>query len=309
MCKISIIIPVFKVEQYLSRCIESILKQTYQHWELLLIDDGSPDKCGQICDEYSQKDRRIRVFHKANGGVSSARNFGLKKVCGEYIMFVDADDWIDDKTLEICMSEINPGNFDIIQFSYTQKECELGRQKMQNTKVYTLADLLKQNQFSGAIWGNVIKSSIITKNNLRFDENLRLGEDQLFLCTCLKFAKKIKLIPNIFYLYYNNSLSATNNEKMDDIIISTLRCIEFKSKYPNFSRRMDTLVLFYVYRLMLNHNFKIAYELFKKNISDENNQLTTPSNFMIIISKYVLFIKIYVKSILKPIIKFRTYAL
>ena len=93
--KLSVIVPVYKVEKYLVRCIDSILAQTFVDFELLLIDDGSPDKSGDICDEYACKDTRIRVFHKENGGVSSARNLGLENVRGNILTFIDADDWID----------------------------------------------------------------------------------------------------------------------------------------------------------------------------------------------------------------------
>ena len=94
MSKVSIIVPVYKVEQYLARCIDSILAQTYKDWELLLIDDGSPDRSGFICDEYATKDPRIRVFHKENGGVSSARNIGIESSHGEWIYFLDSDDYV-----------------------------------------------------------------------------------------------------------------------------------------------------------------------------------------------------------------------
>ena len=92
--QISIIVPVYNVEQYLQSCIDSIITQTYTDWELLLVDDGSPDRSGEICDEYAKKDNRIRVFHKRNGGVSSARNLGLDKAQGEWVTFIDADDYI-----------------------------------------------------------------------------------------------------------------------------------------------------------------------------------------------------------------------
>lgn len=92
---ISVIIPVYNVEKYLRRCVESVMLQTYKDIEILLIDDGSTDGSGQICDELAYKDRRIHVFHKENGGVSSARNLGIERACGDYICFVDSDDWID----------------------------------------------------------------------------------------------------------------------------------------------------------------------------------------------------------------------
>ena len=99
--KISVIVPVYNVEQYLPRCIESILAQTYNDFELLLINDGSSDNSGNICDEYAKNNSRVRVFHKENGGVSSARNMGLDNAQGEYVVFVDSDDFIRNKYLEI----------------------------------------------------------------------------------------------------------------------------------------------------------------------------------------------------------------
>ena len=93
--KISVIVPVYKVEEYLHRCIDSILSQSFTDFELILVDDGSPDNCGKICDEYAQKDSRVRVFHKPNGGVSSARNLGLDNANGEWIAFIDSDDYVD----------------------------------------------------------------------------------------------------------------------------------------------------------------------------------------------------------------------
>ncbi|OUQ56652.1 hypothetical protein B5E58_10530, partial [Tyzzerella sp. An114] len=93
--KISVIVPIYNVEKYLNRCVDSIINQTYKNLEIILVDDGSPDNCGKICDEYAKKDNRIKVVHKENGGVSSARNVGLNIATGDYIGFVDGDDWID----------------------------------------------------------------------------------------------------------------------------------------------------------------------------------------------------------------------
>jgi len=98
--QISVIVPVYKVEQYIHRCIDSILSQSFTDFELILVDDGSPDNCGKICDEYAQKDSRIRVFHKSNGGVSSARNLGLDNAKGEWIAFIDSDDFVENEYLE-----------------------------------------------------------------------------------------------------------------------------------------------------------------------------------------------------------------
>lgn len=115
---ISVIIPVYNAEKYLRRCIDSVLSQTFTDFELLLIDDGSKDKSGAICDEYAAKDSRVRVFHKENGGVSSARNMGLDNACGNYIAFVDADDWIDGNMYYEMFAAINESKSDIVCCDY-----------------------------------------------------------------------------------------------------------------------------------------------------------------------------------------------
>lgn len=97
---ISVIIPVYKVEEYLDRCVESILNQTYTNLEILLVDDGSPDNCPRLCDEYALKDARVRVIHKENGGLASARNAGLEKANGQFVSFIDSDDWIEKKHMK-----------------------------------------------------------------------------------------------------------------------------------------------------------------------------------------------------------------
>ncbi len=97
---ISVIVPVYKVEDYLSRCVDSILSQTYRNIEVILVDDGSPDKCGEICDRYAQHDPRVRVIHKENGGLSDARNAGIEIAQGQYISFIDSDDWVHPEFLE-----------------------------------------------------------------------------------------------------------------------------------------------------------------------------------------------------------------
>lgn len=116
MPELSVIVPVYKVENYLHKCVDSILNQTFTDFELLLIDDGSPDNCGQICDEYAQKDARVRVIHKENGGVSEARNVGLENARGNYISFIDPDDWIDSRLFYETLKFLKEKNVDIVCF-------------------------------------------------------------------------------------------------------------------------------------------------------------------------------------------------
>lgn len=243
--KVSIIVPVYKAEPYLHRCIDSILAQTFTDWELLLIDDGSPDRSGEICDEYAKKDKRIRVFHKENGGVSSARNLGLEKMRGEYVMFVDSDDWIDVNTLDVCLDKIRTKHLDILQYSWKRvnEEGQVLKEKVIKSEVLELGDFVNNANFNVCVGGNFINTSIIRKNRLRFDTELKLGEDQVFIITALSYAERIQSIPNTFYNYYFNSESATNNTKLVDIENGISAMMKLKKRYPVFTSHCDAMLL------------------------------------------------------------------
>lgn len=116
--KVSIIVPVYNVEKYIHKCIDSILAQTYRNLEIILVDDGSPDNCGKICDEYASNDNRIIVIHQKNGGLSAARNAGLNKSTGNFIVFVDSDDYLEISAIEDCIHYIKTNNYDILIFNW-----------------------------------------------------------------------------------------------------------------------------------------------------------------------------------------------
>lgn len=173
--KYSFIVPVYKVEEYLARCVESILNQTNKDFELILVDDGSPDGCGTMCDAFASKDKRIKVIHKENGGVSSARNEGIKIAKGEYIWFVDSDDYIEEDALEILSGYIEKDRADLYVF-----------QRRINEK-YEITDLDKlfcehyfKYHFGFEPWNKIYSRSVIAENNLLFDTEETVGEDLLF---------------------------------------------------------------------------------------------------------------------------------
>ena len=118
MVLVSIVVPIYKVEPYLEKCVESIRNQTYKNLEIILVDDGSPDKCGAMCDEYAEADPRIRVIHKQNGGLSDARNAGVERASGEYLLFVDSDDYIDRELVEKAVMTAQESRCDIVLFDY-----------------------------------------------------------------------------------------------------------------------------------------------------------------------------------------------
>ena len=135
--KISIVVPIYKVEQYLDKCVNSLVNQTYKEIEILLVDDGSPDRSPKMCDKYAQEDPRIKVIHKVNGGLSDARNFGLKEVVGEYVLFVDSDDYIDVDTCEKFVSIMKDNKPDIVVGN---------AYRLENNKKYPMKHNLNTNE-------------------------------------------------------------------------------------------------------------------------------------------------------------------
>jgi len=167
--KVSIIVPIYKVEKYLRKCIESILNQTYENFELILVDDGSPDNCGSICDEYASKDNRIIVIHKENGGLSDARNFGINKASGEWIAFIDSDDYIKDdyieKLVNICGDDCEIG---IVLPSYVYEDYkEKKDNKREFIKIFDSKDalltMLYQKEFDTSAWGKIYKRNLFSQ--------------------------------------------------------------------------------------------------------------------------------------------------
>jgi glycosyltransferase involved in cell wall biosynthesis len=208
--QISIIVPVYKVEKYLRKCIDSILKQTYADWELLLIDDGSPDRSGEISDEYAVKDSRIRVFHKPNGGVSSARNLGLDEAQGEYVMFVDSDDWLTPDTLEKCAKYMD--KYDVIRFGIRFVDSEDGSQyriynvdEDENLQDYTLK-VVGRNAMLGVCVG-AYKREILETAKIRFSKELISGEDWLVQFQILLKSTNVAFFNSPCYCYnkYNET--------------------------------------------------------------------------------------------------------
>lgn len=221
MPKVSIIVPVYKAEKYLNRCIDSIIAQTFTDWELLLIDDGSPDRSGEICDEYAQKDTRIRVFHKNNGGVSSARNLGLDNVLGEYVTFVDSDDWLLDNALTLCSSYF--GQYEIIRFSmmFVKSMTEEKKRKLilplSNSKTDILQRILRRNSLLG-VWGGIYKRELFCIQSIRFDPKLVMAEDWLVLCQLVNQCHSIIDLPDVCYFYnVMNEESCSNNPSVEKV--------------------------------------------------------------------------------------------
>lgn len=226
MCevKISVIIPVYNVEKYLERSVHSIINQTYGNLEIILVDDGSTDDSGRLCDILAQKDGRIRVLHKNNGGLSSARNAGLEIAEGEYIYFLDSDDYVKRNLLEDCINNI--GDAEFISFGYEavdEQDNKLGEMEFSKgeyqltTEEATLrfiSQLMFKYRIAWSAWSKVFRMSVIRENDLRFvDNNEIFAEDLLFVIMYLLCSEKVKCVEQKYYLYVKRSDSIMHTIK------------------------------------------------------------------------------------------------
>lgn len=264
--KISVIVPVYNVEQYQCRCVDSILAQTFPDFELLLIDDGSKDRSGEICDEYAGKDERVRVFHKENGGVSSARNVGLDNAKGTYICFIDSDDWIEEDYLKVINDSIS--DFDIMFFGAVWHYEDGGQRSLSFCPVECKTNIGKEihhllrndmgvNYF-GYTWNKVFRRDIIEKNNLRFVDELSLSEDEVFTLAYCNCGNTLKIIDKPLYHYLWKQQGLTHKPKQSyewlllaDSFRQLLNGITYRPLTEMYIRR---IVSFYLTAAKLNTN-------------------------------------------------------
>lgn len=243
---VSIIIPVYKVEKYICRCLESIRNQTFTDFEVLLVNDGTPDKSAEICEEYASWDNRFRVFHKENGGVSSARNVGLQNAVGEWITFVDADDYIHKDCISICVDNIAKYNADVLQFGLMQvnesyEVLSVVKEKINPCNPSQYYRKVKRALCAGGV---IIRNSIIKENRIAFIEDLKLGEDLLFLIECMSHSTKIQHIPNELYYYLErasgSSLLLTNVDQIKKQIHYSLN---YRKRYVDAKSIIDNQLI------------------------------------------------------------------
>ena len=212
---VSVIVPVYKAEAYLHKCVDSLLAQTMTDFEVLLIDDGSPDRSGAICDEYAAKDSRIRVFHKENGGVASARQVGIENVRGEYTIHADPDDWVEPTMLEELYAKAKEDDADMvicdIYMNFYEKEIYTFQDIKKMSVDFVLVELLK-GKIHGSLCNKLVKSSCFFGGKVNFNISLSLGEDLSFCCKLLNNENfKISYLNRAYYHYiqHNNVNSQT----------------------------------------------------------------------------------------------------
>lgn len=266
--RVSFIIPVYNVENLLKQCIDSIVKQTVPSWEIILVDNGSTDSSGRICDDYAKCDARITVFHQENKGPASARNIGLNKATGEWIAFIDSDDWIETDYIEK-LSPYMKGERDIIFFAY-DIVTEHGKKVVldKNVKVTEISEiemkiLEKQSidtgagnehtivgKYRGQVWSKLYRKQFLLDNNLYARENLMRSQDVMFNLEVYGKAKKGIFVPEVLYHYrkLHNSLCHSFNERQTEFLTAF---IEEMGKYLSETGKMEEYSQEYQLRVLI----------------------------------------------------------
>ncbi|MDY4576588.1 MAG: glycosyltransferase family 2 protein [Anaerobutyricum hallii] len=273
--KVSIVIPVYKVEKYIDNCIASVIKQTYTNLEVLVVDDGSPDMCPKKCDCWAAKDSRIRVIHQNNMGVSAARNRAIEQLTGDYLLFVDSDDWIAEDMVETLVKKIEAiPKTDAIFCGYTEvnEDGEIIRTVEPNHAQRVCRDEAVKSIFGvygTFLWNKMFRVELL-KENFLFDLDLKIGEDELWMINVLKSARDIYLFNKSLYFYRRRLAGASNdyslNSKRLSEVVAQQRTLMSIAEYK--SEALADLVkcrLYYCgYKIMRLAYYQKNYKIFEE---------------------------------------------
>lgn len=257
---VSIVIPIYNVEKYLRKCVDSVCKQTYKNLQIILVDDGSPDSCPVICDELAVADSRIEVIHKKNGGLSDARNAGLKCAKGEYIYFLDSDDYIESSLVEKCVYEIEKDDLDYVAFSFCKEkadgqkvaECIFREKEYELKTIEEREDFLIQKQTNYGVigwnaWNRFFRLDLLRQNDLYFPDNkIVFAEDLAFSLRINCYHKRFKSIEDVLYHYI---------ERDDSIMAksSGTQIIKFINLCDDYQKYLQTNNISFSYSYLFVH--------------------------------------------------------
>ena len=275
MDKISIIVPIYNAEKYISECIESIINQTYCNLEIILVDDGSIDASKKICDSYAKLDKRIKVFHNENRGVSYTRNFGIINSKGKYIIFVDADDTINENYVDLLISTMSKYNSDIAICGFDFISSGINQKYIIRDKGSVFEGILKNDYYALepfllTPWGKIYKRSILIEYNIFFPEKYNIAEDQIYNFNYLEIIKKYVFINETLYNYYDrNNCSLSKNRDICNFN-AEIECLKVKKKFlkknnineweKHINKNAIDLIVLYL------NNKLISYKMFKNCI-------------------------------------------
>lgn len=284
MPKISVIVPVYKAEAYLHHCVDSLLAQTFKDFEILLVDDGSPDSSGEICDEYARQDRRVRVFHKENGGVSSARQCGLDNARGEYTIHADPDDWVESDMLEALYQKAKTEDADMVICDfYVERNRHQVYCRQQPTALdheVVLCDLFQQ--LHGSCWNKLVKRACYNAYGVRFPEDFSFSEDLYVNVLLLKHDIKVVYLPKAYYHYVQeineNSLMKSYNRQIqseDLLLYNKLRQTlqNDKKAFKKCSGRVAFIIVWRAFHAGIDTSFSFYkhYHKLACNVLRSNN--------------------------------------
>ncbi|MCM1286175.1 MAG: glycosyltransferase [Acetobacter sp.] len=270
-CLISIIVPIYNVEKYINKCVDSILSQTYKNIELILVDDGSPDNCPQICDRYAELDKRVKVVHKENGGLMSARQAGLKKANGDYIGFVDGDDWIEPDMYECFHNVIEKYNPDmaLCEFIYAYPDKDIFSDQKLSAEYFTKDKMIKEIYptmlfkapyyhfgINPCCWSKVYKKELLENCLYKVTPKIKIGEDAAFTYPCLIDAESLAYVDKALYHYRNNPDSMTNSYdvNLENTILIPIEILNdaFNKSGYNFSKSLSYYLLYMINLVVRN---------------------------------------------------------
>ncbi|MBO4213040.1 MAG: glycosyltransferase family 2 protein [Clostridia bacterium] len=290
MPKISVIVPVYKAEKTLGRCVDSILGQTFTDFELLLIDDGSPDRSGELCDAYAAKDGRVKVIHQENSGAAAARNVGMENAAGEYIAFVDSDDFIEPDFLKVlydlsCRSgcditmcnyrSINGGSVEQVLHGFAEGTA-LDADGVKSVIFKNIVDRRTDGYF--ALWNKLIKAEVIRKNNIRFASGMSFGEDLCFLLDLFSATGGIAFTERVLYNYLTSPdglFAAYRPSRLDDAMTCYEKILSDILPMCPEGQRLDRLNCKYF--SFIDHHLSEAAKKGKDGIKEMRRTLAHPT--------------------------------
>ena len=283
MLKVSIIIPIYNAEKYLKYCLESIEKQTIKEIEVILINDGSTDRSKEICERFCKRDERFKLINKVNTGVSDSRNLGIKVAKSKYIMFVDADDWLEEKAVEISYNNIKKYNADICQFNYyfNSKNKQIKREDFEqyvieeDKEIYEILQCnvisctyLQKNNIKNfgrirACWGKLFSKEFLEKNGLFLDKDMTIYEDTEFLTRVFMKMQKIIFVNEFLYHYRQNDSSVTKSFDTNkwNKNIKVLQKFDKYRKGVDNKGLMNNCIDILAFELLMNY---LKYDIFNK---------------------------------------------
>ena len=279
---VSVIVPIYNVEKYLRKSVDSIINQSYKNLEIILVDDGSPDSCPCICEEYAEKDSRVKVIHKENGGLSDARNAGTDIATGEYISYIDSDDWIDSETIKLTLEKMlevgaEIGAFNVlVVYEGEQVTLDLSEDFEVMNSEQAIETTMRNTKVRTTAWNKIYKAEIL--KDLRFPKG-RLNEDEFFTFRALDRAEKIVYIHRQCYYYFQRKNSIMGEYKINrlDMIDGVHeRMLLIEEKYPTLYSKAKTImceVCLYHYQLLLKNKDIDRDNAGRKKIKEYRRQL------------------------------------